>query len=158
MRLYGFPHNFRTDSAQPKIEPSNKRMTHHKGKDVSLATIKENRRGGKIVSYYFTACLGRDEQGKQIRQYLTWTLPKGIGQKTARKEAEKQAALWEESLKKETEEQHVPVSLPAQAPTEHKDDFITFIEETWFPLKVAGNDRKAKTVAFYSSILKIIER
>ena len=26
----------------------------------SVATIKENRKDGKIVSYYFTACMGRD--------------------------------------------------------------------------------------------------
>ena len=119
-----------------------------------MATIKENRKDGKIVSYYFTACMGRDEQGKQIRQYTTWTLPKGVGQKTARKEAEKQAALWEESLKQQEAEEE---PKPVKAPTEHRDDFVSFIEKTWFPLKVEGNDRKDKTIAFYSSILKIIE-
>ena len=121
-----------------------------------MATIKENRKDGKIVSYYFTACLGRDDQGKQIRQYTTWTLPKGIGQKTARKEAEKQAALWEESLKHQGTEEK-PVSVNAAAAKECRDDFITFVEKTWFPLKVEGNDRKDKTIAFYSSILKIIK-
>lgn len=130
----------------------------HARKGVFMASIRENRKNGKVISYTFTTCLGRDAQGKQIRHYVNWTPPKGIGPAKAPMEAAKQAALWEESLKKEPEEQHVPVSLPAQAPKEHKDDFITFIEETWFPMKVAGNDRKAKTVAFYSSILKIIER
>ena len=119
-----------------------------------MASIREKIKDGKIVSYQFIACLGRDEQGKQIRQYTTWTLPKGVGQKTARKEAEKQAALWEESLKQQ-EAEEAPV--PVKTPTEHRDDFITFIEKTWFPLKVEGNDRKDKTIAFYSSILKIIE-
>ena len=119
-----------------------------------MASIRENRKDGKIVSYRFVVCLGRDQDGKQIRKIKTWTLPKGVGQKTARKEAEKQATLWEESLKQqEAEERPVPV----KAPTEHRDDFVSFIEETWFPLKVEGNDRKDKTIAFYSSILKIIE-
>ena len=119
-----------------------------------MASIRENRKDGKIVSYRFVVCLGRDQDGKQIRKIKTWTLPKGVGQKTARKEAEKQAALWEESLKQqEAEEEPKPVKAPAQ----HRDDFITFIEKTWFPLKVEGNERKDKTIAFYSSILKIIE-
>ena len=43
-----------------------------------MATIKENRKNGKVVSYYFTVCLGRDSQGKQIRHYTTWTPPKGM--------------------------------------------------------------------------------
>ena len=92
-----------------------------KGKVFSVATIKENRRNGKIVSYYFTACLGRDEQGRQIRQYLTWTLPKGVGQKTARKEAEKQAAFWEEGFPKAIQEQmgagHMPNSFRSMTST-----------------------------------------
>ena len=124
----------------------------------SVATVKENRKNGKIVSYRFTVFLGRDENGVQIRETKTWKLPKGVGQKTARKEAEKQATLWEESLKHQTEERISPVSVPAQAiAAERRDDFVAFVEATWFPLKVAGNDRKAKTVAFYSSILKIME-
>lgn len=121
-----------------------------------MASIREKSKDGKIVSYQFIACLGRDGQGKQIRQYTTWTLPKGVGQKTARKEAEKQAALWEESLKHQgTEEKPVPVNAATEK--EQRDDFITFVEKTWFPLKVEGNDRKEKTIAFYTSILKIIE-
>lgn len=119
-----------------------------------MASIREKSKDGKIVSYQFIVCLGRDDQGKQIRQYTTWTLPKGVGQKTARKEAEKQAALWEESLKQYGKEGKPEV---VNEPAEHRDDFITFVEKTWFPLKVEGNDRKEKTVAFYSSILKIIK-
>lgn len=76
-----------------------------------MASVKENRKDGKIVSYRFSVCLGRNADGTQIRETKTWKLPKGIGQKTARKEAEKQAALWEESLKKEPEEHLAPVSL-----------------------------------------------
>ena len=66
-----------------------------------MATVEENRKNGRIVSYSFTACLGRDEKGKQIRRYTTWKLPKGIGQAKAPKEAQKQAALWEQGLKEE---------------------------------------------------------
>ena len=101
-----------------------------------MASVKENRKDGKIVSYRFSVCLGRNADGTQIRKTKTWKLPKGIGQKTARKEAEKQAALWEESLKKEPEEQHVPVSLPAQAPTEHKEACTLFIRTSLHILSI----------------------
>lgn len=36
---------------------------------LSMATIQENRKNGKLVSYKFTACVGRDANGKQIRYY-----------------------------------------------------------------------------------------
>lgn len=119
-----------------------------------MASVRENQKDGKTVSFTFTVCLGRDAKGRQIRRYKNWKPPKGIGPARAPKEAEKQAALWEESLKKEKEE---PVFISVQAEKEQRDDFITFVEKTWFPLKVEGNDRKDKTIAFYSSILKIIK-
>lgn len=120
----------------------------------SMASVRENQKDGKTVSFTFTVCLGRDAKGRQIRRYKNWKPPKGIGPARAPKEAEKQAALWEESLKQENEE---PVFISVQAEKEQRDDFITFVEKTWFPLKVEGNDRKDKTIAFYSSILKIIK-
>ena len=38
-----------------------------------MATIQENRKNGKLVSYKFTACVGRDANGKQIRYCLLYT-------------------------------------------------------------------------------------
>ena len=43
-----------------------------------MASIRENKRNGKTISYRFTACLERDEQGKQVRQYTTWTPAAGL--------------------------------------------------------------------------------
>lgn len=119
-----------------------------------MATVEENRKNGRIVSYSFTACLGRDEKGKQIRRYTTWKLPKGIGQAKAPKEAQKQAALWEQGLKEEA--QHKPTPVESMA-VERADDFVEFIEKVWFPLQVSGNNRKAKTVQFYDATTKIIK-
>lgn len=31
-------------------------------------------------------------------------------------------------------------------PEKRHDDFVTFVNDTWFPLQVQGNNRKAKTV------------
>lgn len=115
-----------------------------------MATIKEKRKNGRIVSYSFTACLGRDENGKQIRRYFTWTPPKGIGQTKALKEAERQAALWEQSIKEEKEN-----AIPSAE--RQKDDFVEFVSQIWFPLQVSGNNRKAKTVQFYEGTTKAIK-
>ena len=120
-----------------------------------MASIRENRKDGKLISYTFTACFGRDKQGKQIRRYTTWTPPKGMGATKARKEAEKQAILWEQSLQEEVEQQPTVVQRTID---ERQDDFVEFIEKVWFPLQVSGNDRKAKTVAFYTSTTKIIKK
>lgn len=119
-----------------------------------MAAIRENIKNGKVVSYRFIACLGRDEQGKQIRQYTTWTPPKGIGAVKAPKEAEKQAALWEQGLKEKAACMPLP-SVPLQE--ERKDDFVAFIENIWFPLQVSGNNRKEKTIQFYEGTTKIIK-
>ncbi len=64
-----------------------------------MANIRENKKGGKVVSYRFIVCLGRDAEGKQIRSYTTWRPPVGMMPAKARKEAERQAALWEDQKK-----------------------------------------------------------
>lgn len=43
-----------------------------------MASIREKTKDGKLVSFQFTCCIGRDEQGKQIRRYGTWTPPDKI--------------------------------------------------------------------------------
>ena len=41
-------------------------------KGGKMAIIQEKVRENKIVSCKFKACLGRDENGKQIFKYYTW--------------------------------------------------------------------------------------
>ena len=116
-----------------------------------MASIRENKKNGKVVSYRFIACLGRGDDGTQIRKYATWTPPQGFSPARAQKEAQKQAALWEQSLK---EEKPLPVVEQRQ---ERRDDFCSFIDNVWFPLQVKGKKRKPKTVSFYESSTKIIK-
>ncbi len=120
-----------------------------------MASIRENRKDGKVVSYRFIACLGRDAEGKQIRHYTTWTPPKWIGEKRAPKEAEIQAALWEQNLREQAEQTPPPVERSTI--DERKDSFVKFIDDYWLPLQVRGSDRKAKTIAFYESSTKLIK-
>lgn len=118
-----------------------------------MASVKEKRKGEKIVSYRFSVCLGRDENGVQIRETKTWKPPKSMTPNKARKEAEKQAVLWEQSLKDAVE----PKPITAQPTVEtREDDFVEFVEKVWFPLRVSGNDRKAKTIQFYEGTTKMI--
>ena len=116
-----------------------------------MASVRENKKNGKVVSYCFTAFFGKNDEGKQVRQYTTWTPPKGFGQVRARKEAEKQAALWEQSLKEPK-----PLSLTEQS-KERADDLGTFIDEIWLPLQVVGRNKKPKTIQFYESSSKLIK-
>ena len=52
---------------------------------------------GQVVSYSIRVYKGRDPRtGKQLTPYtMTWHVPEGWSEKRARKEAEKQAAVFE---------------------------------------------------------------
>jgi hypothetical protein len=65
-------------------------------KVISMATVSENKKNGKTVSYRFIVCIGRDAQKKQIRRFKTWTPPEGMSSAKARKAAEKAAYAWEQ--------------------------------------------------------------
>ena len=132
-----------------------------------MATVKEYFRDGKLYSFHFTATLGRDKNGKQIRKYKTWIVPKGFTPAKARKQAQVDAELWERSLRdpspappEEPVNQSPPLLYQPQSllyhPIEQRDDVVSFINDVWFPTQVLGNNRKPKTVAFYESTLKIL--
>ena len=66
-----------------------------------MASIRENKKKGKTVSYRFTACLERDVRGKQIRRYTTWKPPEGLTPAKSKKAAERAANEWEERIRAE---------------------------------------------------------
>ena len=43
-----------------------------------MASIIQNKKDGKIVSYKFKTCGGRDEFGKQVFRCYTWKIPDGM--------------------------------------------------------------------------------
>lgn len=43
-----------------------------------MATVIENKKNGKTVSFKFRAYLGRNEIGKQVNKYTTWFAPDGL--------------------------------------------------------------------------------
>lgn len=124
-----------------------------------MANIREKKKDGKIISYSFTVCLARDANGKQVRRFTTWTPPEGLAPTKAKKAAERAADAWEQEVRTEYEKEQQAIAegrIYMLPPEKRHDDFVTFVNETWFPLQVQGNNRKAKTVSFYSSMTKII--
>lgn len=120
-----------------------------------MATIQENRKNGKLVSYKFTACVGRDAAGKQIRYYRTWTPPREYAPARARKCAQLEAAQWEQAIRKHGTNS-AQVLGSAAARRAEKTDFCAFITDTWLPIQVCNGSKKPKTEGFYKSMTKLI--
>ena len=121
-----------------------------------MAHIRANTKNGKIVSYRFTVCLGRDCNGKQIRKYTTWPIPPDSSTAKAKKAAERAADIWEQELmneyhkKLEAESAGKAYQIPAE---KRHDDFVSFVNDVWFPLQVRDGKHKPKTIAFYESTI-----
>lgn len=125
-----------------------------------MATIKEIKKAGNVL-YDFTACVGRDTSGKQIRRYLRWRPPEDLTPAKARKAAERAAAEWEESERKEYAAQQAAAAagqayhIPAE---KRRDDFVGYIDNVWFPLAVRGASDRPNTIQFYTNQSKPIKK
>ncbi len=125
-----------------------------------MANIRENKKNGKTVSYRFTVCLERDARGKQVRKYTTWMPPEGLTPAKAKRAAEHAAEEWEQEARAEyqKEQNAIEQGLVYQLPPEkRKDDFVSFIENTWLPLQIRGGDNKPSTIAYYEYVSQNIK-
>lgn len=124
-----------------------------------MASIREKKKDGKIISYRFTACLERDSRGKQVRRYCTWIPPEGLTPAKIRKAAQRAADDWEEEIRaeyngcKEAAQKVLSCTLPRER---RQDDFVSFVNDIWFSLYICNGDRKGTTVAFYEDIAKYL--
>lgn len=66
-----------------------------------MAAITPNLKNGKIISYRFRACVGRNESGKQVFRSKTWTVPEQLTPSKAQRAAQKAADTWEEESRSE---------------------------------------------------------
>lgn len=121
-----------------------------------MANIRENTKNGKVISYRFTACMERDVRGRQIRKYTTWTPPAGLTAAKAKKAAERAADAWEEETRAEYQKQKEQGSAYRLPPDKRRDDFLSFVNDTWFVLRVRGENDKPNTVAFYKNMTRMI--
>lgn len=88
-----------------------------------MANIRENKRNGKVISYRFTACLGRDANDKQIRRYTTWEIPDGLTPAKAKKAAERAADAWEQEVKAEYQKEKELGQAYTLPPEKRRDSF-----------------------------------
>ena len=123
-----------------------------------MASIRENRKKGKVVSYQFTAFLERNAAGKQVRKYLTWTPPESLSPAKARKAAQREADKWEAQIRADYQKEQEAASAAVYSlpPEERRDDFFTFVNDVWLTLQVRGGGCKPATIAFYEKIAKVI--
>ena len=123
-----------------------------------MATVIENKKNGKTVSFKFRAYLGRNEIGKQINKYTTWFAPDGLTPAKALKAAEQAAEEWETKIKEEYERDVLdPIRVREREINEGKTPFTVFINDIWFPIAICDGEHKATTVEFYRNICKLSE-
>ena len=116
-------------------------------KEKSMASIKENRKNGKIISFKFRAFLGRDGDGKQYFKTTVWKPDKNYSEGRLRKMAEKEAAVWERKEIEVYQEQR----------GKFKPSEITlgeFVNNEW--LKHIREESRATTLEFRDNLLKTI--
>ncbi len=118
-----------------------------------MATVIENKKNDKTVSFKFRAYLGRNEIGKQINQYTTWFAPDGLSPAKALKAAEKAAAEWEIKVREEYEKEVLdPIRKQQRLINEAKTPFTEFINDIWFPLAIYDGEHKVTTIEFYTEL------
>ena len=124
-----------------------------------MASLIEVFKDGRIVSYRFSCCVGRDRNGKQLRRSMTWHPPDGLRQSRMRAAAEKAAADWEETVRAEYAAELERMSRPDQGyipPEERRDDFCEYVNNVWYKLYICNGDRKKSTETYYKDIIKYI--
>ena len=121
-----------------------------------MANIRENKRNGKVISYRFTACLGRDANDKQIRKYTTWEIPDGLAPAKAKKAAERAADEWEREIRAEYQKEKELGQAYTLPPEKRRDSFSSFVNDVWLPLQICNGNDKQTTVTFYKNMKKLI--
>lgn len=122
-----------------------------------MASITQNKKDGKVVSYKFKACVGRDELGKQIWRCTTWKIPEGMIPSRAEKAAQKAAAVWEKEVREEYQRDLMnPERIKEREIARKHTEFSKFVLEDWFPVCIEDGNHKHTTVDFYRHTTKRI--
>ncbi len=117
-----------------------------------MATITENNKNGKVISYKIKAYLGRDELGKKIDRYTTWKVPKGLPPSKARKAVERFAKEWEQEVRTEyATGLQEPEKAKQKSVEQARTPFADFVLDCWFPICIKNGEHKSTTVCFYNN-------
>lgn len=124
-----------------------------------MASITPRKKSGRIVSYKFKTCVGRNKQGKQVFRCMTWTPPEGMSTIRADRAAEKAALEWEDIVRVEYEKEltaTVTGKIYTLPPDQRHDDFNWFVSDVWLPLYVRSGSMKPTTVSYYQFMAQTI--
>ena len=122
-----------------------------------MASIMQNKKDGKVISYKFQACVGRDEFGKQIWRCTTWKTPDGMMPSRAEKAAQKAATEWERQVRDEYQKDlQNPERIKERQAANDRTEFADFVHNTWFPICICDGEHKPTTVAFNKHISNVI--
>lgn len=122
-----------------------------------MASIIPKEKDGKIISYKFKACVGRDDCGKQMFRCTTWKVPASLVPSKAAKAAEKAAAAWEQDARAEYEKDLQDAERARRREiAKCKTDFVHFVKNVWFPICIEDGEHKPKTISFYNDTTKNI--
>lgn len=108
---------------------------------MATIDVRKNKRG-EITGYRLRACVGRDEQYKQVWRTCTISRPDGLTPARERKEVQRIADEWESSQKSEYERTH----------SKEDRDRITladFIKNHWWPDHVMDGKHTPSSVSFF---------
>ena len=93
-----------------------------------MASIQENRKNGKLISFKFRACLGRDQEGKQHFKTRVWKPDKNYSESRMRKLAEKEASLWEREVNLQFQVAYISIHTDSKTPRTAK--YPVFLRKT----------------------------
>ena len=111
-----------------------------------MASIKTNYdKDGNIISYRFRACVGRDEDYKQVWRTCTIQRPDGLTPAKERKEVERLADAWEQ-------EQAEQYAKTRNAKDKTKITFAEFVTANWWTDHVMDGSHTPSSVSFYKNM------
>lgn len=118
-----------------------------------MATITPNRKDGKISSYRFRSCVGRDEEGKQIFRSMTWYVPEGVTPSKAERLANKAVELWEQEVRLEYQKDLQDSQRVKDREIDKiRTEFRAFVLDEWFVICINNGEHKPNTIDFYKNI------
>lgn len=111
-----------------------------------MATILQKKnKSGEVISYKMMACVGRDEQYRQVWRTKTIKRPEGLTPVKELKEVQRQADAWEQAQKAEYNRTHAKADKT-------RITLKQFVDEHWMPDHVKDGEHTPQTVAFYEDM------
>ena len=99
-------------------------------------------KSGNVTGYKVRACMGRDEQYKQIFRTTTIKRPEGLTPAKEKKEVERLADAWEQAQREEYEKTRSKES-------KDKITFSDFVNKHWWLDHVEDGQHTPSTISFY---------